>query len=156
MSFKVRFLCLLCRSSLWLLGINFTIMLLFRLFLRSVDIAARDFLEQNGLTDLIKLVVEENKVQFYGYNCFSFYDRFKSWTIRIRPIDTSIWVDSAVLFDWACWKERYKVSLNSKTHFTCGKPNAYIANTLMDYFYPMHTACFDLLDQNGWKSGEIY
>ena len=41
------------------------------LFLRSVDIVARDFLEQNGLADLIKLVVEENKVQFYAYNCFS-------------------------------------------------------------------------------------
>ena len=43
------------------------------LFLRSVDIVARYFLEQNGLADLIKLVVEENKVQFYAYNCFSFY-----------------------------------------------------------------------------------
>ena len=58
---------------------NFTIMSCFcsHLFLRSVDIASRDFLEQNGLADLIKLVVEENKVQFYAYNCFSFYDRFK-------------------------------------------------------------------------------
>ena len=40
-------------------------------------------------------------------------------------------------------------------------PSLHVANlmhtlqTLMDYFYPMHTACFDLLDQNGWKSGEI-
>ena len=28
-------------------------------------------MEQNGLADLIKLVVKENKVQFYGFNCFS-------------------------------------------------------------------------------------
>ena len=63
--------------------------------------AARDFLEQNGLNDLIKLVVEENKVQCYGYNCFSFYDQFKRWTIKMRhtSVDTSIGVDSAVLFD---------------------------------------------------------
>ena len=64
-------------------------------------------------------------------------------------------IGSNVLFDWACWKERYKVSLNSKTHLYMWQSNAYITNTLMDYFYPMHTACFDLLDQNGWKSGEI-
>ena len=51
------------------------------LFFRSVDIVARDFLEQNGLADLIKLVVEENKVQFYAYNCFSFYDRFKRFDL---------------------------------------------------------------------------
>lgn len=55
-----------------------------------------------------------------------------------------------------------------KPIFTCVKPNAYITNALIDYFYPTgvcrflpmaslptHTACFDLLDQNGWKSGEI-
>ena len=36
---------------------------------------AREFLKQNGLAGLIQLVVEENKVQFYGYNCSSFYDR---------------------------------------------------------------------------------
>ena len=38
--------------------------------------AARDFLEQNGLAGITnKLVVEENKVQFYGYNCLPFYDQ---------------------------------------------------------------------------------
>ena len=56
---------------------NFTILFCSHLFLRSVDMAARDLLEQNGLNDLIKLVVKENKVQCYGYNCFSFYDQFK-------------------------------------------------------------------------------
>ena len=59
------------------------------LFLRSVDIAARDFLEQNGLADLIQLVVVENKVQFYGYNCFSFYDRFKR-SIRLSLLKRTV------------------------------------------------------------------
>ena len=65
--------------------------------------AARDFLEQNGLNDLIKLVVEENKVQCCGYNCFSFYDQSNvgqlKFDIHCTTVDTSIWVDSAVLFD---------------------------------------------------------
>ena len=42
--------------------------------------AARELMKQNGLAGLIQLVVEENKVQFYGYNCFSFYDRLKRRT----------------------------------------------------------------------------
>ena len=43
--------------------------------------AARDFLERNGLSGLIQLVVEDNKVQFYGCNCFSFYDRLRRQTL---------------------------------------------------------------------------
>ena len=39
--------------------------------------AARELMKQNGLAGLIHLVVEESKVQFYGYNCFSFDDRLK-------------------------------------------------------------------------------
>ena len=41
---------------------------------------ARELMKQNGLAGLTQLVVEENKVQFYGYNCFSFYDRLKRRT----------------------------------------------------------------------------
>ena len=44
---------------------------------RTLGRSNRNSLEHNGLADLIKLVVEENKVQFYAYNCFSFYGRFK-------------------------------------------------------------------------------
>ena len=59
--------------------------------------AARDFLEQNGLNDLIKLVVEENKVQYYGYNCFSFYDQFKRCIIKIRHTRLSTQVFGSTL-----------------------------------------------------------
>ena len=45
--------------------------------------AAKDFLERNGLSGLIQLVVEDNKVQFYGCNCFSFYDRLRRQTLII-------------------------------------------------------------------------
>ena len=65
----------------------------------SFNMAAREFLKQNGLAGLIQLVVEENKVQFYGYNCFSFYDRLKCRSIKVRHMGTCILVNSAVLFD---------------------------------------------------------
>ena len=156
-SFKVRILCFLCRSSSWLLG-NFTIYFCSHLFLRSVYMAAMDFLEQNGPADLIKLAVEENKVQFYGYICFSCYDRFKRWTIKIRHIDTSVFgsilpFHSTELVE----KNGTRSTWIQKSIFTCAKPNAYIYKhiILIDYFNPMHTACFDLLDQNDWKSEEI-
>ena len=150
---------------------NFTIWFCSHLFLRSVDMAARDFLEQNGLNDLIKLVVEENKVQCYGYNCFSFYDQFKRWTIKIRHTRLSTLVFGSTLPFYSTElveKNGTTFTWIQKPIFTCVKPNAYITNALIDYFYPTgvcrflpmaslptHTACFDLLDQNGWKSGEI-
>ena len=58
----------------------------------------------------------------------------------------------------------YRLSLLKRTvqgQLEFKNPSLHVANlmhtlqTLMDYFYPMHTACFDPLDQNGWKSGEI-
>ena len=71
--------------------------------------AARELMKQNGLAGLIQLVVEENKVQFYGYNCFRFMIGSnvelkcnlitKLGTIKVRHIGTCILVNSAVLFD---------------------------------------------------------
>ena len=113
---------------------NFTIWFCSHLFLRSVDMAARDFLEQNGLNDLIKLVVEENKVQCYGYNWFSFYDQFKRWTIKIRHTRLSTLVFGSTLPFYSTElveKNGTTFTWIQKPIFTCVKPNAYITNALI-------------------------
>ena len=96
--------------------------------------AARDFLEQNGPSDLIKLVVEENKVQFYGYICFSFYDRFKRWTIKIRHIDTSVFGSILPFYSTELVEKNVTRSTWIQTPiFTCAKPQVAQARYMSSY-----------------------
>ena len=63
---------------------------------------------------------------------------------------------------WPVGQFDYRATLIQMLNFSCTEPNSYITSTLnklfftqSSYFCHAHTACFDLLEQSGRKSGKI-
>ena len=66
---------------------------------------------------------------------------------------------------WPVGQFDYGATPFQMLNFSCTEPNAYITNTLNKLFFTQssarflfchaYTACFDLLEQNGGKSGKI-
>ena len=129
------------------------------LFLRSVDIAAMDFLEQNGLADLIKLVVEENKVQFMPTIVFRF---MIGSNVEQLKFDLSTVVFGSTLPFYSTElveKNGTRSAWIQKPIFTCGKPNAYITN-INGLFLPNTHSLFrsfgsEWLEERGDISGDM-